>query len=94
MHIRNYSSTNKDYSEFVTNSNPSKFRPIVIQISRFLNDALSLEASGGPAEQVNHVKFRMEEALKTLEAERGHKQTLLGEIDGLHDQVRYSELQL
>jgi len=57
------------------------------QISRFLNDALSLEASGGPAEQINHVKFRLEEALKTLEAERGHKQTLLREIDGLHEQV-------
>ena len=62
------------------------------QISRFLNDALSLEASGGPAEQINHVKFRLEEALKTLEAERGHKQTLLREIDGLHEQARYSSL--
>ena len=70
----------------------SKFRPFVIQISRFLNDALSLEASGGPAEQINHVKFRLEEALKTLEAERGHKQTLLREIDGLHEQARYSRL--
>ena len=54
------------------------------QLSRFLDDSVSLAAT---SEQQNMVKFRLEEALKTVEAERSDKQGLVREIDSLQDQV-------
>ena len=43
------------------------------QITRFLNDAVS--------EQSNMLKYRLDEAIKTVEAERSAKQTRMGDLE-------------
>lgn len=53
--------------------------------SKFLED--SVTHSEG-AEQASMVRFRLEEALKTVEAERADKQRLLREMDALQEQGR------
>ncbi|TRY72433.1 hypothetical protein TCAL_08143 [Tigriopus californicus] len=59
------------------------------QISRFLNDAMTLAGS----EHATMLKFRLDEALKTVDAERRDKSELLSEIESLHSQVTAVESQ-
>ena len=60
------------------------------RIGRFLNDAVSSLAG---SEQATMLKFRLDEALKTVEAERGDKKGLLQEIEGMHIQLATLEAQ-
>ena len=57
------------------------------QISRFLNDAVSLAGS----EQATRLKFRLEEAAKTLEAEREDKNELCAQIEDLQTRLSKAE---